>query len=574
MANGAEDPEEDFLGEVERLVAVAEQVQGQLIDHALVTGYQFGAGRLFARGTTLDERCLAVADFSPPECPGVFHDGIADNSIVHRQCIKVWNSPAIDVRTRPAVKVPSVFATIVSVRGTLVAVVVVAVAGVAGALTYSALANEREFERLIVAGDQAVAAERQFQAIEAYSGAIALKPDSMLAHLMRGAVYQKQGELDAALRDLREAVEIDPSALLAIELLGDVNTSLNRAERAIERYEAYIALDERNARVHYKLGLSRYRAGRIEAAAAALQQALKLDPTLGDAHYVLGLVLRDQHQLAAARRSLEEAARRSPAGQTAAREALAEVYGLEGEHSKAINELEALAALDATRVDRLVAVGLAQARAGREDAAVMTLGRAVDRFPDAPQAYAALGHVWLTSAQRRGDRVALNKALEALQRAAGRSDASSDTFADLGRAWSLAGDRQAAERALRQAVARLPVPPDAYLQLADVTVRDGRLQDARDALLKYATLVGDEKPLADVSTRIADLSMQLGEPALAVRWFDRAIDESGPSATLQLRLADAAWKSGDLARAHQVVDEGLAAEPGHRLLSQLKRRLP
>ncbi len=456
----------------------------------------------------------------------------------------------------------------------MVAVVFVAVAGVAGALAYSALANEREFERLIADGDQAVAAERHFEAIEAYSGAIAHKPDSMLAHLKRGAVYQNQEEFEAALRDLREAVDIDPSALLAIELLGDVNLSLNRAQRAVERYEAYIALDERNARIHYKLGLSRYRAGRVDEAMSALRQALKLDPALGDAHYVLGLVLRDQNQLPAARRSLEEAARRSPASQTAAREALAEVYGLEGEHTKAINELEALAALDVARADRLVSVGLAQARAGREDAAVNTLSRAADRFPDAPQAYAALGHVWLLGAERRGDRVALNKALEALQQAASRSDASSDTFSELGRAWSLAGDRQAAERALRQAVARLPVPPEAYLQLADVTVRDGRIQDARDALLNYATLVGDEKPMADVSTRIADLSMRLGEPALALRWLDRAIDEAGPSPALQVKLADAAWKSGDLTRAHQVVDEGLAAEPANRLLTQMKKRLP
>lgn len=459
-------------------------------------------------------------------------------------------------------------------RRTLVAVVFVAVAGVAGALAYSALANEREFERLITAGDRAVAGERHFEAIEAYSGAIALKPDSMLAHLKRGAVYQSQAELDAALRDLRQAVEIDPSALLPIELLGDVNASLGRAERAVERYEAYIALDERNARVHYKLGLSRYRVGRIDEAAAALQQAIKLEPSLGDAHYVLGLVLRDQNKLPAARKALEEAARRSPASQTSAREALAEVYGLEGEHTRAINELETLAALDPSRSDRLVAVGLAQARAGREDAAVLTLGRAVDRFPDAPQAYAALGHVWLTSAQRRGDRVALNKAVEALEQAASRSDASSDTFAELGRAWRLAGDMRAAERALRQAVARVPVPPDAYLQLADVTERDGRLQDARDALLKYATLVGDDKPLAATSARIGNLSMRLGEPALAVRWFARAIDESDPTTSLLVRLADAAWKSGDVTRAHQVVDEGLAAEPNNRLLMQLKRRLP
>ena len=387
----AEDAEEHFLGQVEGLIAVAEQVQGQLVDHALVPGNELRARSLLTGGAVLNERSLAIADLSPTECP--------ESSLA--------------------------FATIVSVRRTVVAVVLVAVAGVAGALAYSALANEREFERRMAEGDQAVAGDRHFQAIEAYSGAVALKPDSMLARLKRGAVYQNQNELDAALRDLREAVDLDPGALLAIELLGDVNTSLQRAERAIERYEAYVSLDERNARVHYKLGLARYRAGRVDTAAAALQQALNLDPALGDAHYVLGLVLRDQNKLPAARRSLEESARRLPAGQTAPREALAEVYALEGEHTKAINELETLAALDPTRADRLVAVGLAQARAGREDAAVTTLSRAVEHFPDVPQAYAALGHVWLASAQRRGDRIALNKALEALQQAARRSDASS-----------------------------------------------------------------------------------------------------------------------------------------------------
>ncbi|MBY0494124.1 MAG: tetratricopeptide repeat protein [Cyanobacteria bacterium] len=458
-------------------------------------------------------------------------------------------------------------------RLTIPAVVVVAIAGVAGALAVGALRNEREFERLIAEGDAAVVAERPFQANEAYSGAIARKPDSMVAHFKRGAVYQSLNELENALRDFRSAADIDPSSLRAIESLGDVNVALGRHERAIERYDAFIALDDGNARVLYKLGLARYRAGRVTEAMPALKKALAIEPGMGEAHYVLGLVQRDLDQIPAARKSLEEAARRSPASQTSAREALADVYLLDGDYNRAINQLEALAALEPTRSDRLVAVGLAQARAGREDAAVITLGRAVEKFPDAPHVYAALGHVWLTEAGRRGDRVALNKAIEALQHAAGRSDTSSDTYAELGRAWMLAGDRQASERALRQAVAKLPVPPDAYLQLADVTARDGRIQDARDALLKYATLIGDEKPLATVATRIADYSMRLGEPVLAVRWFDRAIDEAGPSPALSVKLADAAFRAGDVARAHQVIDEALAAEPENGPLQQMKRRI-
>jgi tetratricopeptide (TPR) repeat protein len=459
------------------------------------------------------------------------------------------------------------------VRRSALAAVLVAIAAVAGVLAFNALSNEREFERLIAEGDAAVSADRAFEAIEAYSGAIARKPDSMVAHFKRGAVYQSQNELDAALRDFRSATDIDPSSLRALESIGDVNVALGRHDRAVERYEAYTALDDRNARVLYKLGLARYRAGRARQAVEVLHQALAIEPGMGEAHYVLGLAQRDLQQMPAARKSLEEAAKRSPAGQTSAREALADAYLVDGDYGKAINQLEALAALEPTRSDRIVAVGLAQLRAGREDAAVMTLSGAVERFPDAPQVYAALGHVWLTQAQRRGDRVALNKALEALQLAAQRADATSDTFAELGRAWLLAGDRPAAERALRQAVGRLPVPADAYLHLADVTSRDGRIQDARDALLKYATLIGDERSLAGVATRIADYSVRLGEPALAVRWFGRAIDEGGPSTALQVKLADAALRAGDVARAGQVIDEGLAADPDSRTLQQLKRRL-
>src|SRR5688572_1655260 len=38
VMDGAEDTEEDFLGEIQRFVAVAQQVEGELIDHPFVTG--------------------------------------------------------------------------------------------------------------------------------------------------------------------------------------------------------------------------------------------------------------------------------------------------------------------------------------------------------------------------------------------------------------------------------------------------------------------------------------------------------------------------------------------------------
>jgi hypothetical protein len=70
---GAEDAQEDFLREVERLVAVAQQVQRQVVDHALMGGHQLGARGLVARRTALDERGLAAVDFGPADGASVLH---------------------------------------------------------------------------------------------------------------------------------------------------------------------------------------------------------------------------------------------------------------------------------------------------------------------------------------------------------------------------------------------------------------------------------------------------------------------------------------------------------------------
>jgi tetratricopeptide (TPR) repeat protein len=426
------------------------------------------------------------------------------------------------------------------VRRPLVAFLLLAAAGALAATGYWAYARDRDYTRLIAAGDQA-AADQPFEALEAYSGAIALRPESMLAHLKRGRMYRERGELEAAARDLRRAIALDPTATLPLELLGDTYLSMARNDRAAERYEDYLSLDDRTPRVWYKLGLARYRNGEAAAAIPALERAIALDSSLADSHFVLGLCHREQGDLPGARAALEIVTQLSP-GLTAPREALAAVYADSGDNSRAIDQLEALAALDPTTSSRFVALGLAHARARRHEAAVLTLSRAVERFPNDPGVYGALGRVWLDAAETRQDPVALKKALEALATAATHADATSETLTDLGRAFVRSGDLTAAQRFLRQATTRLPVYPGAYLNLAVVSERAGRLQEARDALVNYAVLVDEAVPIAEVATQIAAYSIRLGQPQLAIRWLDRATDETGDTpelAALRRRAADA-----------------------------------
>ena len=425
-------------------------------------------------------------------------------------------------------------------RRNVVLAVVLGVAAAAGASAYLSYATERDYKQLIATGDQAAAANEPSLALESYSGAVVLRPESMLAYLKRGRTYKDRGELDAAARDLRRAAQLDPTATLPLELLGDTYLALDRPDRAAEHYQGYLALDDRSSGVWYKLGLASYRSGQTSRAIAALERAVALDNESAESHLALGLCFRDNGDLARARPALERATRLAP-GLPAPREALAEVYADLGEHTRAIDQLEALAALDPTSPDRFVALGLAHARARRHEAAVLALSRAVERFPDEGRIYAALGRVWLELAEIRDDTISLRKALEALTTAATDANATSGTLTDLGRAWTMAGDLAAAERAFRDATARRPVEVEAYLRLARI-VGASRALEARDALIRYATLVGDTQPLASVATDIAAYSVRIGEPAVALKWLDRAVDEAGETPSV-VRLRQQALSS-------------------------------
>src|SRR6185436_12912353 len=137
-----------------------------------------------------------------------------------------------------------------------------ALAGVGAVLAYQAAARQRDYSALLTQGDTALHDEQTFNAIEAYSGAIALRPASMLAYLRRGQTYQRRGDrgdLEAAARDFRTAAQLDPTAPRPLEALGDVLFQSQLYNRAAAAYDRCIRLDDRSARVSYKLALARYR---------------------------------------------------------------------------------------------------------------------------------------------------------------------------------------------------------------------------------------------------------------------------------------------------------------------------
>ncbi len=452
------------------------------------------------------------------------------------------------------------------------ALAVLALALAGGAVAYQAVA-QRNYSALLIRGDHALRDDQAVKAIEAYSGAIALRPDSMLAYLRRGQTYQRRGDrgdLEAAARDFRTAARLDPAATQPLETLGDVLYQSQQYTRAISAYESCARLDDRSARVSYKLALSRYRYRDIDGAIAAVGDALRLDNRMVDAYYLLGICRREQNHVPDALKALERAVTLSP-GLVPAREELADLYGFLERHGQELDQLQMIAGLDRDHSARQVAIGLAHARAGHWDLAVLTLTGALERRPNDPEIYRALGKVWLE--RPRDDRAFLAKAREALGRAASSPAATSEMLTLYGRALLQAGDVERAEHALEQATRRFPIYPQALALYASTAEKLHHLGPARQALIQYAGLTGNEIDVAPRASRIASLSLRLHDPDTAVTWLTKAASASPHDIRLIAALADAQLRAGNRQGAQSSIARGLERASRDPALLLLARRV-
>jgi Flp pilus assembly protein TadD len=187
--------------------------------------------------------------------------------------------------------------------------------------------------------------------------------------------------------------------------------------------------------------------------------------------------------------------------------------------------------------------------------------------------YAAIGRVWLRSAEERGDRAALRKALEALGPIASEPGASSEVLTLYGRALALSGALDAAEQVLQQATGRLPVEPSAFAALAAIAQRTGHLAVGRDALIRQDALSDDDRGRQSRAIQIAEISMRLGDPGAATRWFQRAVDVADADPGLLGRLADAQSRTGLSALARATLDRAIDLDPQDPSLQLLARRI-
>jgi tetratricopeptide (TPR) repeat protein len=136
------------------------------------------------------------------------------------------------------------------------------------------------FRAALDRGQTAAKAGDWARAVDAYSAAVRLDPDSADARRRRGAAYLHLGELDRALADLEVAARLDPADVGVVYNRGVAKAQLGDVTGALADFSEAIRLDPTRARAYQARGEMHARTGNAAGAEADRRRAAELDPAL------------------------------------------------------------------------------------------------------------------------------------------------------------------------------------------------------------------------------------------------------------------------------------------------------
>jgi tetratricopeptide (TPR) repeat protein len=220
-----------------------------------------------------------------------------------------------------------------------------------------------------------------------FQHAIAVTDGNFLAHNNLGLTWQRAGRLDAAARELTEALRLAPDYVDAHFNLGITLAQQGRLAAAAAEYAEVLRRSPRHAKALANLGDVRRQQGDLDGAIAALRDALALDADLVEAHVNLGVALRARGDLDDAAAEYAEALRLAPA-HAEAHNNLGNVLAQQGRLDEAAHHYQAALAAKPDFADARYNMGNVRAARGDLAGAIADFSAAIALRPDYADAYA------------------------------------------------------------------------------------------------------------------------------------------------------------------------------------------
>jgi tetratricopeptide (TPR) repeat protein len=138
-------------------------------------------------------------------------------------------------------------------------------------------------------------------------------PNDADLHLFLGMSLLRLRDPDAAIVEIKKAIDIDPSHVEARTLLGYVELEVRGdVAAALREYRRVVELRPDRAEAYSNLAVAQKRQGHPDDAIVSLNKALELKPDFGAAMTNRGAILAEQYKWADAKRDFAQALKLNP----------------------------------------------------------------------------------------------------------------------------------------------------------------------------------------------------------------------------------------------------------------------
>jgi Flp pilus assembly protein TadD len=150
------------------------------------------------------------------------------------------------------------------------------------------------------------------EALAAYAQATQFQPNNPEPHLAAAALLERQGNLDAAARELQTAHDLDPKSQPVISSLANVYIKQKKYPEAEAGLRKLLAADPGSSNAHIQLGRVLAEEGKNDEAAQELQKGLQASPGDGRAALELGTLFVNADRYAEAEQQFRIAVKMMP----------------------------------------------------------------------------------------------------------------------------------------------------------------------------------------------------------------------------------------------------------------------
>lgn len=345
-------------------------------------------------------------------------------------------------------------------------------------------------------------------------------PDNAEATVMLAQVRQQQGDLDEALKWMREAERLEPFNPNVFHALGVVYIARKELEDAGRAFQQALDIDPGHAPSRSALAFIELSAGRFEAAEHAADQVLSDEPENAQALTYKGTAVLER-----------------------------------GEPEEAMGYLQQALKLEPEALTAQAQLGRAFLAAGNAAFAAQCFENALQKAPRSADLLEYLGRARLDQGEIAG-------ALEALRASVEQGRANPELFGALAACETAAGNPGQAE-ALLGAALNMQADSDApatatVLPLAELRMARGAHDAARELLESLAQAGVDHELLDILLSRARWLS---GDPAGAVAAIEPRCERPDASSDARLAYVQALEADDRGERAAELLEELLAEDP-------------